>query len=134
MFGTSYPLNETNLTYENFHLSYTHSCASAYKIFLDICKKQFHTSWQQMLLRMGATMESTSQPYSLVCLVQLIFSWVYVAISCYQVLMISTCPMNVLYHSQFLCHVFNSVALREELSKHEHHKFYYLKHQVCNNF
>lgn len=35
------------------------------KYLKSICKTQFHTSWQQMsLLRMGATMESNSQPNS----------------------------------------------------------------------
>ena len=33
-----------------------------------------------------------------------------------------------------ISYVFNFVALREELNKCEHHKFYQLKHQVCKTF
>lgn len=35
---------------------------------------------------------------------------------------------GAIIHIYFLCHIFNFVALKEEL----HHKFYHLKHQVCN--
>lgn len=31
-----------------------------------------------------------------------------------------------------ISYVFNFVALKDELHKHEHLKFYDLKHQVCN--